>query len=133
MESGDQFIKEVTGSYLVYPGHPLVLATVIMKAFDSLDKAAENVDGVFAAQMDRRVPGSADSIRLALCCLKLGETGRKPAEMINAAENIWKRNMGLGNQEQIKQGSAQAELIEAKFIELASRWLSPKRILAPSY
>ena len=80
---GDTFIREETGESLVYPGHPLVVATAIMAAFPdfcSANKPTKN--GWCEALGDNRIPGAGDHVGAAMRCLQIGSEGSTPDQMI---------------------------------------------------
>jgi hypothetical protein len=80
---GDLFIKAHTGQYMVYPGHPLVLACAIMHVFDSLDAATDRSDGEYeAALSSSNIPGSGCHVNAALNVLKAGNVGGCPVRRV---------------------------------------------------
>lgn len=66
-----QLVKRLTGDYLVYPGHPLVVATVIMSVFDTNQEAAFPAPNEWCQALgDQRVPGSGCHVSAAMNCLR---------------------------------------------------------------
>ncbi len=73
MRQDSDFVKEETGAWPVYPGHPLVLATVIMAVFPDFQSANKPTEhGWCPALGDHRIPGASDHVGAAMRCLKIG-------------------------------------------------------------
>ncbi|ENG0049967.1 hypothetical protein ABR862_004895 [Pseudomonas aeruginosa] len=123
MEQGGEFIREVTGDWPVYPGHPLVLATAIMAVFPDFESANKSTEhGWCAALGDSRIPGAGDHVRAAMRCLKIGSQGGSAEQMIERASRYWVDGNAGGHHKYVQAGIEQAAAIEAKFRELASSW-----------
>ena len=123
MEQGGEFIRAVTGSWPVYPGHPLVLATVIMATFaDYKSAASPTVHGWCEALGDSRIPGAGDHVTAAMRCLKIGSEGGTAEQMIDYASRYWVRGNAGGHHLKVDAGVRQAADVEAQFRELASTW-----------
>lgn len=123
MEQGAEFIREVSGEWPVYPGHPLVLATAIMAVFPSFLSANKPTEhGWCVALGDSRIPGAGDHVGDAMSCLKIGSEGGTAEQMIENANRYWVDGYAGGHHKYIQAGIEQAAAIEAKFRELASSW-----------
>lgn len=71
MENGSITIQEKTGRWPVYPGHPLVLATAIMKVFRTFEEANEpSGRGWCVALAESRIPGAGDHVGAAMQVLE---------------------------------------------------------------
>lgn len=120
---GHLIIKELTGDWSVYPGHPLVLATAIMEVFPSYEAAnAPTGHGWCQALGDQRIPGAGCHVGAAMRVLKLGAEGRGPEAMVGYADKYWREGQAGGHLKNVDAGIAQAAAIEARFRELASMW-----------
>lgn len=63
----------------VYPGHPLVLATIVMFAFDDFESADEATEhGWCRALADSRIPGAGDHVGAAMRVLGMAGPGGTP-------------------------------------------------------
>ena len=123
MGQGDKFINDVTGRYLVYPGHPLVIATAIMAVFpDYLAANQPTQNGWCVALGDQRIPGAGDHVGAAMRCLKIGSEGGSPEQMIEYASRYWVDGNAGGHHQYVQAGIEQAAAAESKFRELASEW-----------
>lgn len=123
MKQGGEFIREVTGDWPVYPGHPLVLATAIMAVFSDYASANKPTEhGWCAALGDSRIPGAGDHVGAAMRCLKIGSEGGTVEQMIEYAARYWIGGNAGGHHQYVQAGLEQAGVIEAKFRELASSW-----------
>lgn len=125
MEQGSFFIKEVTGDWPVYPGHPLVLATAIMAVFPDFETAnAPTGHGGCVALGDSRIPGAGDHVGAAMRCLAIGAKGESVEQMIEYADRYWVGGNAGGHHKYVQAGVEQATAVEGKFRELAGSWFS---------
>lgn len=116
-------IKERTGEWPVYPGHPLVLAMAIMEVYPSYELAnATTEHGWCEALGDCRIPGAGCHVSAAMRTLKLGAEGAGIDEMVAYAHSYWEEGRAGGHHKNIEAGRAQAEEALPRFRELASRW-----------
>lgn len=130
--NGSIFIEKLTGSWPVFPVHPLVVATVIMEAFPDFDAANKPTGhGCCAALGDQRIPGAGDHVGAAMRVLQLGAAGASAEAMIKHADEYWTRGGAGGHSSKVAPGSAQALAIEPAFRERARRWLASK-VAAPA-
>lgn len=122
-----RWMQEHLGGVEVYPGHPLVLATIIMHTFDTFDAADRPTkDGWCEALADCRVPGAGDHVRAAMRVLRMGSGGETADEMVAAANRYWERCRAGGHVENVEAGSAQSTKIEPAFRATASDWFASK-------
>lgn len=125
MEQGSQIIHELTGTWPVYPGHPLVLATAIMRVFPSYAAAAAPSDhGWCEALADSRITGAGDHVSAAMGVLQLGASGAHADAMVERARDYWDRGNAGGHTKNVAPGQAQAMSVEPHFRELAKRWFA---------
>ena len=123
VDHGIHIIRELTGDWPVFPGHPLVLATAIMRVFPSFDEAnSPSGHGCSPALSDSRIPGSGDHVVAALQTLALGAHGQSPDAMIAYASRYWQEGNAGGYAKNVAAGQSQAENIEAQFRSIASDW-----------
>lgn len=125
MEDGSFIIKDLTGEWPVYPGHPLVLATAIMKVFPDFDAAnAKTPHGWSAALGDGRIPGAGDHVGAAVRVLEIGAKGGGTQEMVTYANEYWTRGQAGGHVNAVAAGAAQAEAIRPHFEAAAGEWIA---------
>ncbi len=121
---GRNVILDLSGSPMVYPGHPLVLATAIMKVFGTFDEAnAPTGHGWCAALGDDRIPGAGDHVGAAMRTLTVGAEGEGVDAMVAYARRYWEDGQAGGHQRNVAAGAAQARAIEPAFRALAQKWL----------
>lgn len=121
--------KEVLGTHVVYPGHPIVLACMIMDRYLNLDKATEmREDEQFqAALSDSFIPGAGCAVYSALNTLDSAlKDGAESAYV--RANAYWD---GFGKQDarnaaSAKEGLAQFEQIKARFEHRVALWGTDK-------
>lgn len=107
-----------------YPGHPLVLAYLVMESFPSLEDAltiprGKQVRKVFDGS---GIPGSIGNIEVALEMLRLARDGRMQ-EAFSLASRTWS-STGSGHFENTDgaRGKAQAESLVEAFEAKSSKW-----------
>jgi hypothetical protein len=121
--NGNALILSITGSYPVYPGHPLVVAATIMRLYESFDAAnAPTGLGFSAAMGDNSVPGAGCHVGAAMWILKMGKDGMPPEDLIHAANDYWTRGQAGGHVKNVDAGMAQASAVESVFREQAATW-----------
>jgi hypothetical protein len=114
------------GQFAVYPGHPLVVAWVIMNVYDTPDEAlAMTKHGWCEAVGSNDIPGAGDGAgNGARVCRKIrdGMSGEDAADL---AEELWTRMVGpgTGNHEKYYEpGREQAAAFRERFVEKAETW-----------
>lgn len=125
MFSGHQVVKTLTGCDFVYPGHPLVLATVIMQTYPSFEAANKRTSFGFSEALgNNSVPGAGCHVGAAMHVLKMGAEGSSQEEMVGWAKAYWDEGRAGGHLKNVEGGRAQAVAIEPHFRLMASTWLS---------
>lgn len=125
MDHGGLIIKDLTGNWPVYPGHPLVLATAIMKVFPTFESANKpSGHGWCEALADCRIPGAGDHVGAAMRVLKLGLDGAGQDAMVEYAMDYWDRGNAGGHVENVEAGQEQAKAIEPHFRALVDSWFA---------
>lgn len=125
MEQGSLIIKDLTGDWPVYPGHPLVLATAIMEVFPSFEAANKPTEhGWCEALAGSRIPGAGDHVDAAMRDLKLGADGAGEDAMDECALDYWDRGNAGGHHKNVQAGQVQAKTIEQHFRDLAKCWFA---------
>lgn len=123
-KSAEDWIKEVSGSATVHPGHPLVIACSIMRTFKSykvcVDKDSEDH---CEALSDIRIPGARQHVRDALKLLEMGSEGTSLDDMISFSHVQWVVSQAGGHPQQVLPGQEQANLLEPWFRANAKKWL----------
>lgn len=121
MEQGAFIIQELTGGWPVYPGHPLVLATAIMRVFPTFADANQPAEHSWCAALaDSRIPGAGDHVGAAMRTLNLGSLGADADNMIAHAMKYWDAGQAGGHINNVDAGKAQAEKIEPHFRAVAA-------------
>lgn len=123
MDQGAFIIEELTGSGPVYPGHPLVLATAIMRVFPSFAAAnAPSGHGWCVALADSRIPGAGDHVGAAMRTLELGSRGIAVDDLVAHAMRYWEEGQAGGHAKNVDAGKFQAGMIEPHFRAIAGKW-----------
>lgn len=121
---GHEIIKDLTGEWAVYPGHPLVLATAIMEVFPDFNAAnAPTSYGWCQALGDSRIPGAGCHVGAAMRLLKLGADGVDVDAMAQFAERYWNDGQAGGHHKNVQAGQEQAAAIERHFRERVRSWI----------
>lgn len=122
-ETGSAIIWDLTGKWPVYPGHPLVLATAIMKVFPSYAAANRPTErGWCAALTDSRVPGAGDHVGAAMRVLGLGAKGGSVEAMELYAKDYWTSGQAGGHVHKVADGLVQADAIAPHFRAACVEW-----------
>lgn len=122
---GHTIAMNLTGSGVVYPGHPLVLATIIMEIYGSFDEAnTPTGHGWCEALADHRIPGAGDHVGAAMRTLAIGAKGGTADEMIAYANRYWSEGSAGGHLKNVDAGLQQAEVFVVRFRDLAGAWAS---------
>lgn len=126
-EAGRAWCREHLGSEIVAPGHPLILAVMVLERFPGMSNAiyrARVEDIRTAAEVDPFIPATPKMVRQALEVLEVGlSLGAETA--IARAEEKW---LGLYQTRQIAEGHLysggkfQAKRVEVKFRERLALW-----------
>ncbi|WP_321907935.1 hypothetical protein [Burkholderia cepacia] len=115
----------------VYPGHPLVLATIVMFAFDNFEAADEDTEhGWCRALADCRIPGAGDHVGAAMRVLRHGRAGWDADAMVAEAHRHWDQGQAGGHDKNVAPGRAQAVKIETVFRTKVATWLERRPALA---
>lgn len=120
---GYKVLKDAGIEQFAYPGHPLVLAYVVMLVFGSHAEAvAPAAHGWSAALGDSRVPGAGDHVAAAMDVLGIGARGGSPDDMIAAAHAYWDAGRAGGHVKNVDQGRMEALILESAFRDRCSVW-----------
>lgn len=110
---------------VAYPGHPVVLATMVMERYSSLEHATRREgDRDFGnALSDSFIPGSGCAVSCALSVLQLAQAGQRE-QALELARSYWE---GYGKQSplnapNVAAGLAQLSLILPRFEALLLSW-----------
>lgn len=123
MKHGHNIIHECTGAAMVYPGHPLVVATAIMKVYPNFEEAnAKTESGWCEALSDHRIPGAGCHVNAAMRLLKMGVDGAPAEGMIEYGRRYWVEGRAGGHEKNVEAGQAQAEAVEPEFRAMAATW-----------
>lgn len=114
---------DLTDRGVIYPGHPLVVATIIMELYPSFEEANRPTEhGWSEVLSDHRVPGAGDHVGAAMRTLSIGAKGGSPDEMIHHATTYWNDGRAGGHINNIDDGKEQARAFEDRFRELAENF-----------
>lgn len=126
-----EYVRQISGDYTVYPGHPLVVALVIMNVFPDFASATEmNGHSYNAALSSSDVPGAGDHVRAAISALNLGRNGASVDEVIQFSNDYWTRGNAGGHSKNLKDGQEQSAACEAHFREKLNPWLAAEPEMA---
>ncbi|MHD0644450.1 hypothetical protein ACYPKM_02285 [Pseudomonas aeruginosa] len=121
----DVVIQDLTGQPIVYPGHPLVLAYLVMRAFSSFSVANGKEPGSdYHRALTSSIPGAGDHMHAAVRALALGDSGNSIDDMVAFAYDYWNRGNAGGHTGNVSAGITQAVAIESAFRELAATWFA---------
>lgn len=127
-KSVEEWIKEITGSCTVHPGHPLVIACAIIRTFESYKASVAKTNlGHAEAISDGRIPGTGDHVSDAMKMLLMGHSGASADEMVLFARNQWINGSAGGHIQKVAPGQEQADLVEPYFRAQVARWLSASK------
>ena len=127
-----RWMREHLGEGHVYPGHPLVLASIIMASFDTFEAAdAPTGHGWCVALSDSRVPGAGDHVGAAIRVLRHGKlAGASVDEMVAEANRYWEDGRAGGHEKSVEPGRAQSLKIEPFFRANVRDWLDGQLVAA---
>lgn len=121
MMHGHMISMALSGQGVVYPGHPLVVATIIMECFESFAEANKTTEhGWCEALSDSRIPGSGCHVGAAMRTLDLGHKDGTVEQMITHASGYWLNGNAGGHHKNVHAGTEQARAFESRFRELAA-------------
>jgi hypothetical protein len=113
---------------VVFPGHPLVIALIIMGRYANLAEALDEAGtGIARVLADPNVPGGAAFIDSAVSLLELGCSGTSIDDLVRHADAFWRDASPVN----LQQGLQQAKDIETQFRERATVWCA--RQLSPAH
>lgn len=117
--------QTLLGGALVYPGHPVPLAYLIMRAYPDLETAlARDGDSPWPAALgNQAIPGGGGEVRAALTLLTAIRDGSSPAEAVAKSSARWRDGRAGGHPRAVDPGQAQAEHVLARFYALLDSWL----------
>jgi hypothetical protein len=125
MENPRLFAMQLLNDTPVYPGHPTVIAYVIMHLYNGLPKAMERTDwGTPRAVEAPRFPGSGTAVHSALDVLGYVQKGLMSVEdALREADRLWAVSCKDTTSGKHLEGMAQAIAIRGAFVEKANTWL----------
>lgn len=117
--------QTLLGGALVYPGHPVPLAYLIMHAYPDLETAlARDGNSPWPAALgNQSIPGGGGEVHAALALLAAIRNGVSPAEAVMKASACWRDNRAGGHPRAVDPGQAQAEHVLERFYALLDNWL----------
>lgn len=131
---GAKAVQDVTGSWPVYPGHPLTVAWEIMSVFQCPDDALRTVTtGTLncpAAVADNRIVGGGGEVYRGCDLLRSAVNGASASELIEWADRFWIDGGAGGHAKAVQPGLEQANLIKPRFAQKLECWLTAPARLA---
>lgn len=122
-----QWEKAVLGERIQYPGHPLVIAAMIMDRYSSFEAAGFRKPGAdfYNAISDSFIPGSGCAVSAAMEVLKRSLHGQVDLAKQEADRywNHWEQQ-SASNRQRAEVGREQARRIEPLFMERLAAWQS---------
>lgn len=135
------WLMAVLGEGEQYPGHPLVVASMIMDRYPNLEAALERPEGTDYgnALSDSFIPGAGCAVYAALDTLRVGqaEGAEAAAEVAQRYWDSWERQSPR-NAGPADRGRRQAVRIWPRFVQLLPQWGTPDypvsayRVVAPA-
>lgn len=119
--------RRVLGELMVFPGHPIVLAYLIMHQFASLEEAAgadpESPSSYSRALACPAIPGGGGEVVTALRLLQELKGSPEAEAVSRRYSDRWVTGLAGGHSRNVTPGQAQADRIHAAFLAKASEWL----------
>jgi hypothetical protein len=113
---------------LVYPGHPICLAYLIMRLYPDYDTARKREDGetYCNALRDARIPGAGGNIWAAMDVLKRAKVVN-PESALLYGESYWLTGRAAQEDDtDFRKGVEQANAITPQFLALVREWVWPQ-------
>ena len=127
MMQGYEWELEWLGEPGCYPGHPLVVATMVMDRYQSLEHAKQRREGksYCNALSDGFVSGAGCAVSSALDVLEFALRGELDRALAHA-QRYWEgwEAQSTANPEKGKKGRAQADMIKPAFMQRLEAWKS---------
>lgn len=117
-------------AYFLYPGQPLILATMIMLVFNDLDDAKNGRAGKLPASSNQRIPGAGDAVASTLNILSDGVKASLDSEVvIEALEQSWAENASSQNpfSHLVDDGLARSRRFNMLFTNVWPSWLEKSK------
>lgn len=114
---------ETLKDFAVYPGHPVVVAFLIMKKYQNLAEATKTGHSFPHALEDNDIPGAGGNIYSALSLLAELKEGKPLGKTISKWCDQWISSKAGGLEKYVEPGDSQAKLVIPQFSELAPEWI----------
>ena len=123
-----QQIETLSGQSLVWPGHPLVVAFSILRAFPRLSDAKELTSGGHMAAMGSEdVVGSYEARKLVIFALSRLVAGVPVALALGEMSRYWLDSAAEGHWANVVPGIQQALAVERSFLRDIDAWIANNR------
>lgn len=108
---------------LHHPGHPVIIAVLIMTKYPSLAAASQREDGAGCAVVlaDGDIPGAGEQVNVALDILASLRREGPEAAFVRATRQ-WQVRTSRRFKDRQLPGQTQAERFKRRFCELAADW-----------
>lgn len=113
------------GEPAVYPGHPVVIAYLIMNRFASLEEATTTEPGATynRALGSHDIPGAGGEVHMALNLLrKCLVQERSSEEVVDEYAAYWHQYKAGGHEKYVEAGHAQLLKVRDKFLQQIQNW-----------
>jgi hypothetical protein len=125
---GQEFVKQVTGDFTVFPGHALVLAYEILCVYPNVDEALKKAEteslSCPAAVADSRISGGGGETHDACDLLRRAKAGEDIESLIDWADDRWVMGLAGGHVQKVEPGLEQAEKLKAEFRARLPTWIA---------
>lgn len=115
----------LNGEDLVYPGHPVVIAYLIMRRFESYVEATEKNEGAMynRALSSADIPGGGGEVNMALDILKACIVDkREPSAVADEYSKYWLDYKAGGHLKSVDSGNKQYLHIREMFLDKIKYW-----------
>lgn len=120
-----QWENEVLGERVEFPGHPTILAIMVMDRYESFDHAGAREEGAhyYNATRDGFIVGAGCAVSSTMDVLKLAIEKGPEAAFIEA-KRYWQgwENQSPSNKDRAAFGREQAERVKPLFLQRLASW-----------
>lgn len=131
---GAKAVMDATGTWPVYPGHPLTVVWEIMAVFAKPSDALQSVQtgslNCPEAVADNRISGGGGEVYRGCALILRAQNGVPAEDLIAWADRSWIDGGAGGHTKAVQPGLAQANLIKPLFAEKLASWLSSAATVA---
>lgn len=121
---GYRLLKEWTGETdFAYPGHPLIIAAMVMSLYPSMTEAGRPCEQGWAEALgDSRIPGAGCHVGAGITALRRASEGQTCDQVVEWANRYWSEGKAGGHVANVPAGLEQAKMVEPHFRRLFASW-----------